>query len=128
MSYSRTTYKLARRNGRWYVRYTMCAFLTPEMVSNYWPISMDLSDFDPGANDADGADLMEGSRPGAPFTFAQHGFRRYVVLMNGGQTECAPGMAESVPIPPPVQRGRKLEVRWDAGRWIKLTAKGWRDA
>lgn len=67
---------------------------------------------------------------GQPLEYAGSGGRyrdkdglRYE-LVNGGAT--VPEFSETEPIPPPVQRGKKLPVRYQNGYWQKETArKGW---
>ncbi|MBA2681136.1 MAG: hypothetical protein H0U76_22400 [Ktedonobacteraceae bacterium] len=51
--------------------------------------------------------------------------RRYR-LLEGGSTK--PAFFQSEPVPPPVQRGRQLPLRWQSGRWEKHTCQGWKIA
>lgn len=47
-------------------------------------------------------------------------------LLEGGGTRAA--FSQPEPVPPPVQRGRKLPLRWQSGRWEKQTSTGWKPA
>ena len=47
-------------------------------------------------------------------------------LLGGGSTK--PAFFQSEPVPPPMQRGRQLPLRWQSGCWEKHTRQGWKIA
>jgi hypothetical protein len=111
---------LQERNRWLYVVYTDNDHDQPIRRSLWYPLKLWAPDF----RRYYGEDKI-----GQPLTSMHDGWYRDAdglryQLPDGGKT--TPEFSETEPIPPPVQRGKKLPVRYYQGVWQKQTARrGW---
>lgn len=114
---------LFEKGGWLYVRCIIRDWSKPEMTIHYWPTGarfMDLANR-LGTDEAKTRIGMKMSYKGQGVYWDEK-FQSYR-LKDGAQTK--PEWSENSSVPEPVQRGRKLPLRWRDGRWQKETSKGW---
>jgi hypothetical protein len=117
---------LAERDGWLYVQVVEIDDQQPVKTRRTYPTGERLYALSQMLGSVEAARARIGTRltpqAGVSWLFSdEHGIRYR--LAQDGATKAT--WTEQEPIPEPVQRGKKLPLRWHRGAWQKLTSKGW---
>ncbi len=117
MNYSLDT--VEERDGWLYIRSMDTNYSEPTLLVHWYPIGLSVREYRRLWSDKP---LGQQVRYLGDGLYRDEGGQRYR-LTEGGQTRST--HLDTVPIPPPKQRGKPCPVKWEYGCWKKYTRQGW---
>lgn len=118
---------LAERDGSLYATETFVDEWEPRRITNWYLLNTTLAEFvtwfasETLMHRKIGCTLFPQVRPASVWKDEQGWTYR---ITSGFPSERTPAFTDIVPIPAPLQRGRKYQLQWHKGAWYKETKRG----
>lgn len=122
---------LAERDGWLYIKNIFTSYAEPKQITLWWATGVRMSDYTYAFRCPHTPPLLPTEHLGQRMKTLGNGYfsdecGMTYRLKEGGATKA--DLIETIDLDQPVQRGRKLPIRWYQGEWQKETADGWKTA